>query len=47
MFLFFIIINYLIQLADLLAELSRREIAANIKPDADIDVFMKVREAKT
>ncbi|KAF2323287.1 hypothetical protein GH714_034462 [Hevea brasiliensis] len=26
---------------DLLAELSRREIAANIKPDADIDVFMK------
>ncbi|OAY36808.1 pleiotropic drug resistance protein 1 isoform X2 [Manihot esculenta] len=26
---------------DLLAELSRREIAANIKPDSDIDVFMK------
>ncbi|OAY36807.1 pleiotropic drug resistance protein 1 [Manihot esculenta] len=26
---------------DLLAELSRREIAENIKPDSDIDVFMK------
>ncbi|XP_002527330.2 pleiotropic drug resistance protein 1 [Ricinus communis] len=26
---------------ELLAELSRREIAANIKPDPDIDVFMK------
>lgn len=29
--------------ADMLAELSRREKAANIKPDPDIDVFMKVR----
>lgn len=27
----------------MLAELSRREKAANIKPDPDIDVFMKVR----
>ena len=28
----------------MLAELSRREKAANIKPDPDLDVFMKVRE---
>ena len=28
--------------ADLLAELSRREKEANIKPDPDIDVYMKV-----
>ena len=28
----------------MLAELSRREKAANIKPDPDIDVFMKVRQ---
>ncbi|MQL95669.1 hypothetical protein Taro_028335 [Colocasia esculenta] len=28
---------------DMLAELSRREKAANIKPDPDIDVFMKAR----
>lgn len=27
----------------MLAELSRREKAANIKPDPDIDVYMKVR----
>jgi uncharacterized protein YqhQ len=29
-------------LPDMLTELSRREKAANIKPDADIDAFMKV-----
>jgi hypothetical protein len=28
----------------MLAELSRREKEAGIKPDPDIDVFMKVRE---
>lgn len=28
--------------ADMLSELSRREKAANIKPDPDIDIFMKV-----
>ena len=28
--------------ADMLAELSRREKAANIKPDPDIDIYMKV-----
>jgi len=28
--------------ADLLSELLRREKAANIKPDLDIDIFMKV-----
>jgi len=28
-------------LLDMLTELSRREKAANIKPDADIDAFMK------
>jgi len=28
--------------ADLLAELSRREKEANIMPDPDIDVYMKV-----
>ena len=28
--------------ADMLAELSRREKAANIKPDRDLDVYMKV-----
>ena len=28
-------------LIDMLTELSRREKAANIKPDADIDAFMK------
>lgn len=27
----------------MLAELSRREKAANIKPDPDIDIYMKVR----
>lgn len=27
---------------DLLAELSRREKTSNIKPDADLDVYMKV-----
>ena len=30
-------------IAEMLAELARREKAANIKPDPDIDVFMKVR----
>lgn len=29
--------------ADMLAELARREKAANIMPDPDIDVYMKVR----
>ena len=29
-------------LSDMLAELSRREKAANIKPDPDIDIYMKV-----
>jgi hypothetical protein len=28
-------------IADMLAELSRREKDANIKPDADIDIYMK------
>ena len=28
----------------MLAELSRREKEANIKPDQDVDVFMKVRK---
>jgi hypothetical protein len=28
----------------MLAELSRREKEANIKPDPDIDVYMKVRQ---
>jgi len=28
---------------DMLMELSRREKAANIKPDADVDAFMKAR----
>ena len=27
----------------MLAELSRREKAANIKPDHDVDIYMKVR----
>lgn len=27
---------------DMLTELSRREKASNIKPDADLDVYMKV-----
>jgi hypothetical protein len=31
-------------LLDMLTELARREKAANIKPDADIDAFMKVRQ---
>jgi hypothetical protein len=31
-------------LLDMLTELARREKAANIKPDADIDAFMKVRK---
>lgn len=32
---------------DLLSELSRREKEAKIKPDQDIDVFMKVRKMKS
>lgn len=32
---------------DMLTELSRREKAANIKPDADIDMYMKVVIKKT
>ncbi|XP_028766306.1 pleiotropic drug resistance protein 1 [Neltuma alba] len=31
---------------DLLSELSRREIAANIKPDPDIDIYMKATASK-
>lgn len=36
---------YLMSLSypDMLVELSRREKEANIKPDADIDVYMKVK----
>jgi len=34
-----------LMLLDMLTELSRREKAANIKPDADIDAFMKASEA--
>lgn len=30
------------KIVEMLAELSRREKTANIKPDPDIDVFMKV-----
>jgi len=30
----------------MLAELARREKASNIKPDPDIDVFMKVSKTK-
>jgi hypothetical protein len=30
--------------AEMLAELSRREKTANIKPDPDLDIFMKVRQ---
>ena len=33
-------------LLDMLTELSRREKAANIKPDADIDAFMKASISK-
>jgi hypothetical protein len=33
-----------LEFADMLSELSRREKAANIKPDPDIDVYMKVRK---
>lgn len=33
---------WLFQIADMLSELSRREKEANIKPDPDIDVYMKV-----
>ena len=32
-----------LQSVDMLSELSRREQAANIKPDLDLDVYMKVR----
>jgi hypothetical protein len=31
-----------VQLTDMLAELSRREKAENIKPDPDLDIYMKV-----
>jgi hypothetical protein len=30
---------------DMLTELARREKVANVKPDADIDAFMKVKFA--
>lgn len=48
-FLFCFPFNYntlLLVNAELLAELIRREKAAGIKPDPDIDVFMKVRGAE-
>lgn len=32
-----------VQSEDMLAELSRREKAENIKPDPDLDIYMKVR----
>ena len=32
------------QSLDMLSELSRREQSANIKPDLDLDVYMKARE---
>jgi hypothetical protein len=31
------------KIADMLTELSRREKEANIKPDPDVDVYMKVK----
>lgn len=31
----------------MLAELSRREKAANIKPDPDVDIYMKVTHTQT
>ena len=36
--------EYCPKLADMLVELSRREKAENIKPDPDIDIYMKVRQ---
>ena len=39
-------LNRLYTFADMLAELSRRECAANIKPDPNIDTFMKVSHYK-
>ena len=38
------ITEYCPKWADTLVELSRREKAANIKPDPDIDIYMKVRQ---
>jgi hypothetical protein len=38
-------VSLFVVLPDMLTELSRREKAANIKPDADIDAFMKVKIA--
>lgn len=34
------------KLVDMLAELSRREKTANVKPDLDLDIYMKVRKHK-
>ena len=39
--LFFKLVCY--EYAEILAELSRREKEANIKPDPDVDIFMKVK----
>ena len=39
----FILSLFLLKICvEMLAELSRREKAANIKPDPDIDIYMKV-----
>ena len=37
---------YFVNNPDMLMELSRREKAANIKPDAHIDAFMKARSRR-
>lgn len=38
----YLILSFLFVHADMLVELLRREKAANIKPDPDVDIFMKV-----
>ena len=40
----FMVLSFFCQSAEMLSELSRRERAANIKPDPDVDIFMKVRK---
>lgn len=37
------LINLVFTFVEMLSELSRREKHAHIKPDPDIDIFMKVR----
>lgn len=39
----FLFLIYAEIFTEMLAELSRREKAANIKPDPDIDIYMKVK----